>query len=112
MTQEPQGLLAGAMDPHCLCCCRPLSEHNEKRQCPETTYFVENVPALTSLAAKDAEIAGLRHEAQFLCDRLDSLEWSDGLSGYEQVLREYFGHVEPSHARLKALLHENPESKA
>jgi hypothetical protein len=29
-------------DPYCVCCCRPLSEHNEKRQCPETSYFVEN----------------------------------------------------------------------
>jgi len=41
-------------------------------------------------------------EAQFLCDRLDSLEWMD--DGYADVQREYFGHVEPSLARLKALL--------
>lgn len=32
-------------DAPCLCCCRPLSEHNQKRQCPETTYFVPNLTA-------------------------------------------------------------------
>lgn len=39
-------------DPVCLCCCRRLSEHNAKRQCPETTYFV------TSQAAQPAEADG------------------------------------------------------
>jgi hypothetical protein len=24
----------------CLCCCRSLSDHNAKRQCQETTYFL------------------------------------------------------------------------
>jgi hypothetical protein len=33
-------------DPVCFCCCRPKSEHVRK-QCPETTYFIENVAALS-----------------------------------------------------------------
>jgi hypothetical protein len=39
-------------DPTCVCCCRPKSEHVRK-QCPETTYFIENVsPQILSAPAE------------------------------------------------------------
>jgi hypothetical protein len=27
---------------YCICCCRPLSQHNAKGQCPEPSYFISN----------------------------------------------------------------------
>lgn len=44
-------------DPYCLCCCRPLSEHINKRQCPETTYFIANEPGQSTRAAVLEEAA-------------------------------------------------------
>lgn len=42
--------------------------------------------------------------AQFLSDRLDDLEWMDG--ELESTCRDYMGHVDPAHARLRAALHD------
>ncbi|GEM70984.1 hypothetical protein SAQ01S_07500 [Sphingomonas aquatilis NBRC 16722] len=44
----------------------------------------------------------LRATAQFLSDRLDDLEWMDG--DLESTLRDFMGHVDPAHARLKSAL--------
>lgn len=38
--------MTNSMEAICLCCCRTLREHGAKRQCPETTYFVENQAAI------------------------------------------------------------------
>lgn len=40
-------------------------------------------------------------EAQFLCDRLDELDWS---MGFDDFGNSYSGHVDPSHSRLKGFL--------
>lgn len=37
----------------CVCCCRPLSEHNHKRQCPETTYYTSGARPSTPPAVSD-----------------------------------------------------------
>jgi hypothetical protein len=63
--------------------------------------------AEASLSAATARIRALEHEAGFLCDRLSSLEWMD--DGYAEVQRDFFGHVEPSLARLRSLLAEMGE---
>jgi hypothetical protein len=44
--------------------------------------------------------AGLGAAAQFLSDRLDELEWMD--DDLEATLRDFMGHVDPAHARLKS----------
>ncbi|MHA0335789.1 hypothetical protein [Sphingomonas aquatilis] len=44
----------------------------------------------------------LRATAQFLSDRLDDLEWMDG--DLESTLRDFMGHVDPAHARLKSAI--------
>lgn len=46
--------------------------------------------------------------AQFLSDRLDDLEWMDG--ELESTCRDYMGHVDPAHARLRAALHDAKEA--
>jgi len=40
--------------------------------------------------------------AQFLSDRLDQLEWLDGQ--LDDTCRDYMGHVDPAHHRLKMAL--------
>lgn len=40
-------------------------------------------------------------EAQFLCDRLDELDWS---MSFDDFGNNYNGHVDPSHSRLKGFL--------
>lgn len=40
-------------------------------------------------------------EAQFLCDRLDELDWSQD---YEDLANDFDGHVSPPHSRLKKAL--------
>jgi hypothetical protein len=40
-------------------------------------------------------------EAQFLCDRLDNLDWS---ISFDEFGNDYYGHVDPSHSRLKGYL--------
>ncbi|WP_203309803.1 hypothetical protein [Sphingomonas beigongshangi] len=48
----------------------------------------------------------LREAAQFLSDRLDDLEWIEG--DLEATLRDFMGHVDPAHARLRSLLASPP----
>ncbi|MBI0474253.1 hypothetical protein D9601_02590 [Sphingomonas sp. MA1305] len=48
----------------------------------------------------------LREAAQFLSDRLDDLEWLEG--DLEATLRDFMGHVDPAHARLKHALAASP----
>ena len=48
----------------------------------------------------------LREAAQFLSDRLDDLEWLEG--DLEATLRDFMGHVDPAHARLKHALASPP----
>ena len=49
----------------------------------------------------DDPVERVLHEAQFLCDRLDNLDFSMGMDDFA---REHAGHVDPSHSRLKAAL--------
>lgn len=51
-------------------------------------------------------LAALLCEAQFLLDRIDSLDWSVDL---EEFFRDWNGHVEPPLCRLRALLPQTGE---
>jgi hypothetical protein len=63
--------------------------------------------ALATQPATSQEGEGqLRAAAQFLSDRLDNLEWMDG--DLEATLRDYMGHVDPAHARLRNALAATP----
>ena len=46
-------------DPYCICCCRRKSDHNHKMQCPETTYFIENVSSQPPDIAKKEKSRGM-----------------------------------------------------
>lgn len=54
------------------------------------------------LALRPSDTGALREAAQFLSDRLDDLEWHDG--ALQDTLRNYMGHVDPAHARLRSAL--------
>jgi hypothetical protein len=55
-----------------------------------------------STTATPASDGKIRDAAQFLSDRLDDLEWMDG--DLEATLRDFMGHVDPAHARLRTIL--------
>jgi len=55
-----------------------------------------NLPDLTPVSAEDLQ--KVLKEAQFLCDRLDEFDPDDC------TVSDYYGHVSPSHSRLKAIL--------
>lgn len=57
-------------------------------------------------AAGEDGATGVRDAAQFLSDRLDELEWIEG--DMAATCRDYFGHVDPAHARLRTALAERP----
>ncbi len=61
------------------------------------------------LASTDPLMGEVREAAAFLVARLKELEFVDG--GYDQLVREYFGHVEPALERLDALLARIEEPK-
>lgn len=63
-------------------------------------HAIEDAPAPPSLFHAGASV--LREAAQFLSDRLDDLEWMDG--DLESTCRDYMGHVDPAHYRLKSIL--------
>lgn len=44
------------------------------------------------------DIDTILEEADFLCARLDELDWS---MDYEEFGNNFYGHVAPSHSRLK-----------
>lgn len=50
----------------------------------------------------------LREQAQFLCDRLDELDWS---VSFDEFGNAYYGHVDPAHHRLKATLADTTEPR-
>lgn len=51
--------------------------------------------------ARVAVLEAALAEAQFLCNRLDELDFSQSM---EDFTRDHCGHVDPSHARLKSAL--------
>ncbi len=66
-------------------------------------HAIAAVRALTTPAGGIAEGgSAVVAAAQFLSDRLDDLEWMDG--ALEDTLRDYMGHVDPAHDRLKSAL--------
>lgn len=62
------------------------------------------------LAQRGGAEAGLREAAQFLCDRLDDFEITEG--GADGMIRDYMGHVAPAHERLKAVLSKASKNRA
>lgn len=69
---------------------------------PYVPEIEETAQALRDLATPARGGDELRATAQFLSDRLDDLEWMDG--DLESTLRDFMGHVDPAHARLKSAL--------
>lgn len=55
--------------------------------------------ALSTVTADEAQTSAIIKEARFLCDRLDEHDPDQWESG-----RDYYGHISPSHERLKTLL--------
>lgn len=60
-------------------------------------------------AQAGGDVAVMREAAQFLIDRLSELEWMD--DGYADVMRDYFGHVEPAIGQLKSALRAIPSQE-
>ncbi len=65
-----------------------------------------NASIATQPATSQEGEVQVRAAAQFLSDRLDNLEWMD--DDLEATLRDYMGHVDPAHARLRSALAATP----
>lgn len=81
------------------------SKWEEERTQRDLWYRVADAVVALLLDKAPSAVGGvdrMREAAQFLSDRLDDLEWHDG--ALEDTLRDYMGHVDPAHARLKAAL--------
>lgn len=52
------------------------------------------------LQVENAKLRDIAHEAEFLCARIDELDWCD----LDETARQHAGHVDPPLARLKGLL--------
>ena len=65
-------------------------------------------PTATSQTVKTREDA-LRRSGQFLLDRIDQLEWSN--DGYDDLVRDWMGHVDPALDRFRAALSTLPHKE-
>lgn len=70
--------------------------------CQETALtFADAILSLTPSAGRDGSgREDIPAMAQFLCDRLDNLDWQD----FEDTTRDFMGHVDPALSRLKSAL--------
>jgi hypothetical protein len=73
---------------------------------PYARAILAAFPALS--ATQDEGWQDIRDAAQFLCDRLDEMDFSLSM---EDFAREHSGHVEPAHERLKAMLAAAPSGE-
>jgi hypothetical protein len=53
---------------------------------------------------------GLRDAGRFLLDRIDDLSWTDG--GYDDLVRDWMGHVDPALDRFRQALSTLPQQAA
>jgi hypothetical protein len=106
---QADDLTAAVLMKHIEHVCGPVStEACENPGDDDRSILLHNVRIILARHREQAErdtIAGsageVLREAQFLCDRLDELDWS---MTYEEYGRSYNGHVDPSHSRLKGAL--------
>lgn len=80
----------------------------ERDHCAFVGHFDTEAEAIIAWNTRPSSIASLtdapdavREAAQFLSDRLDDLDWSTGL---DALAKNYSGHVDPAHSRLKGAL--------
>ena len=73
-------------------------ETGERPDLWEWSVFLD----LETARVTHAALTAMREAAQFLCDRLDEFELTEGDA--DGMIRDYMGHVEPAHERLKMVL--------
>jgi len=86
-------------DPCCLACCRPLSEHNAKRQCEQTTYFIPHPAPTTPDSPTPATAEGERTTVTRII-----VEAALGVDSTFVLPEDWITHAEPYADRILATL--------
>ena len=76
-------------------------ETDEPRRFAEIAIAALTPTLATVAAANDEGVALLLAQAEFLCDRLDELDWCEDL---DAVANGYSAHVDPALSRLKSTI--------